>query len=229
LGITPQRGSYNITYEAVDHVDHDDNNSLEKVDESITNDGIDPQTTPSVVWQNLSSSFSYVDFLVLQEGTGNGGRFFDLARGKGQIMYSDRLFAAMNNTLDRLKIEYIFRGQHTTYISDDPEDLFTNNAVPDRLVSQQMAILFPENIRYVAGLYQLFWERTHTIYVNLNFTGNDSDGSLQRPFRTITSAYQAAPNGSTIRIFRGSYPELLTMNKRLRLEIIDGVVSIGGR
>jgi hypothetical protein len=64
--------------------------------------------------------------------------------------------------------------------------------------------------------------------VDPGYAGGNSDGSPQRPFRTVTDAYQAACSGDTLRIAAGDYPEAITnMNKILVMESTNGVVDIG--
>jgi photosystem II stability/assembly factor-like uncharacterized protein len=68
------------------------------------------------------------------------------------------------------------------------------------------------------------------LYVNSNYGGADSDGTMERPFRTVRQGYLAAANGDTLRIFPGtpgSYPEAISISKRLRVESVGGNVHIG--
>jgi hypothetical protein len=65
------------------------------------------------------------------------------------------------------------------------------------------------------------------IYVNRGYAGSIADGSVSFPFQTVVRGYQAVQAGGTMRIFGGSYPEQITMNKAVRLEATNGVVTIG--
>lgn len=65
------------------------------------------------------------------------------------------------------------------------------------------------------------------VFVDCSYAGSDSNGSRQRPYRTVTSAYQAALTGDTLRIFACDYPEILNLSKPLRLEATNGIVNIG--
>jgi hypothetical protein len=65
------------------------------------------------------------------------------------------------------------------------------------------------------------------VYVDRAYAGANSDGSLQRPFKTVTAGYQAAQPNNIIRMFSGNYNEVISMNKTLVLQATNGVVNIG--
>lgn len=67
------------------------------------------------------------------------------------------------------------------------------------------------------------------VHVDCSYSGGNSEGSPQRPFRTVTSAYQAALLADTLRISSCDYCETLTLSKPLRLEATNGIVNIGCR
>ena len=66
------------------------------------------------------------------------------------------------------------------------------------------------------------------VYVNRAYTGTPSDGSLQRPYKTVTTGYQAAQPNNIITIFSGNYNESVRMDKRLVLSATNGTVNIIG-
>jgi len=79
-----------------------------------------------------------------------------------------------------------------------------------------------------AGTDAVLWTiRDMVIYVDRAYAGANPDGSLQAPFKTVTTGYQAAKTGDSIRVFIGNYPESITLNKSLRIEATNGVVNIG--
>lgn len=67
-----------------------------------------------------------------------------------------------------------------------------------------------------------------TIYVD-GVSGNDSTGTgaLASPYKTVRKALQVADNGDRIIIRAGTYPENITVNKRLTIEAQGGLVRIG--
>jgi hypothetical protein len=65
------------------------------------------------------------------------------------------------------------------------------------------------------------------VYVNRAYAGTNSDGSLQKPYKTVTAGYQAAQNNNIITIFATNYPEAILMNKPLILQGTNGIVNIG--
>ncbi|HZO17281.1 MAG TPA: integrase core domain-containing protein [Polyangiaceae bacterium] len=56
-----------------------------------------------------------------------------------------------------------------------------------------------------------------TVHVDNTYAGGDSDGSLLRPWTSITSAVAAAPPGALIAIAAGSYVEDVDVDKPVRL------------
>src|SRR5262245_6815273 len=67
-----------------------------------------------------------------------------------------------------------------------------------------------------------------TIYVNRWYSGVPaSDGTLARPYRYLTDAYNVARDGMTIQVQAGDYPEMLTLSKRLTIAANGGTVVIG--
>jgi hypothetical protein len=66
------------------------------------------------------------------------------------------------------------------------------------------------------------------VYVDGAYGGGNSDGSRDRPFRTVTDGYLAAQPGDGILIQTGAYHEApLNLSKRVRLESRGGVVTMG--
>lgn len=144
------------------------------------NDRIDPGTTPTIIWQKCNFlCLSYYDYQTLYEGPSiDSNNYFELSRGYGQIGYSRKLWFAQNGTTDRLKVTYIYKGVSKTDYITNPKDvdlIFTDpyTNVPDRYISQQMDVLFPENIRYTAALYKLFWGTTHPPTVSITAPANN--------------------------------------------------------
>jgi len=68
---------------------------------------------------------------------------------------------------------------------------------------------------------------TNVIMVDAANTGEQT-GTPERPFRTVSDAADLAWNGAELRIRANSYPEILTINRRLRLMSEGGVARIGG-
>jgi len=56
-----------------------------------------------------------------------------------------------------------------------------------------------------------------TIYVDAAYPGGDSDGSLQKPWTTISDAIAAAPAGALVAVAAGSYVEDVVITKPIRL------------
>jgi len=67
---------------------------------------------------------------------------------------------------------------------------------------------------------------TGTIYVDATYSG-DECGTPSQPFNTVGEAYGLAWNGAEISIAANSYPENLTLSKRIRLTARGGTVRIG--
>ncbi len=72
---------------------------------------------------------------------------------------------------------------------------------------------------------------TGVIFVDLNFSAPNPNGSQFAPFPTIAAAVDAAASGNTIRIFGGHYPPAISITKNVRLErwnkVGSGTVQIG--
>jgi hypothetical protein len=72
--------------------------------------------------------------------------------------------------------------------------------------------------------------RTDLVYVDRAYSGGNPDGSAERPYPTVAQGYGAiCTEGilNTLRIFTGTYPEQIRMDKTLRLEPASGPVRIG--
>jgi subtilisin family serine protease len=67
------------------------------------------------------------------------------------------------------------------------------------------------------------------IYVDASYQGATQNGSSTRPYRTLVRAYSAAKSGDRISVRAGSYPETLSLTKRIRLEAEGGVARLGAR
>jgi hypothetical protein len=65
-----------------------------------------------------------------------------------------------------------------------------------------------------------------TLHINAAYNGAEQ-GSAAQPFRTIAAAYAYACQGTQLHIQAGSYPETLTLSKRIELHSTGGVATIG--
>jgi YVTN family beta-propeller protein len=161
------------TYLAVDYLN---TCGKQPVDEARDNfqGGIDPGTDPVIEWQRTddlvptkSSQWKPVRRVHVGPGSGDDAKYYvDLSRALGQVMYSDSLFWEVAlNPWNRLVITAQYRGASCvteSYLAANPSDpAVVYHAVPDANVKAQADVLMPENFRYVAALYQLFWNRTH--------------------------------------------------------------------
>jgi hypothetical protein len=68
---------------------------------------------------------------------------------------------------------------------------------------------------------------TNVIMVDGAHTGPQS-GTPEQPFQTVSGAANLAWNGAEIRILANTYPETLTISKRIRMTTSGGVTRIGG-
>jgi len=67
-----------------------------------------------------------------------------------------------------------------------------------------------------------------TIFVkNANGSGGNEDGSMARPYSTVSQGYSAAMPGDTLVIAAGYYPESITFDKPITIRSECGPVSIG--
>jgi hypothetical protein len=179
-GLVAQGGSANQSHDAIFNPGYGNCTPASArlpIDSYNKSAGIDPETTPTIKWQKLGWT-GYSDHMELFEGPAvNATYYVDLARGQGQVALSNALYAAMGAT-DRITISFTYRGAQC---SDSVVDL-TNafppyNSVPDKNLKPQADVLVPENIRYVSGLLQLFWEKTHQTQnqtLSVSVTGNGS-------------------------------------------------------
>ena len=123
--------------------------------------GMDRGTSPTIWWQKLGLT-GYYNYMQLFEGPESNATYYvDLARGQGQVALSNPLYSALGLT-GQIAISFSYRGAQCS----DTVFNFTNlwspyTDVPDKNVKLQADVLLPENIRYVAALYQLFWKETH--------------------------------------------------------------------
>ena len=67
----------------------------------------------------------------------------------------------------------------------------------------------------------------YIVHVDRSYPGTSSDGSVNAPYKTVTTGNQAAQNGNTIRITGGNYPEGVSVTKSLRIEGTNGIVNVG--
>lgn len=67
---------------------------------------------------------------------------------------------------------------------------------------------------------------TNKIYVDRGYSGEER-GKPTQPFNTVGEAYSMAWDGSLMMIKAGSYPESLTLSKRVELHAVDDTVIIG--
>lgn len=65
-----------------------------------------------------------------------------------------------------------------------------------------------------------------TIHIDGSYSG-DERGTPSQPFNTVIEAHNFAWNGARIKIQAGSYPETLTLSKRLTVLASGGTVTIG--
>ncbi|MFQ5813765.1 MAG: hypothetical protein ACE5I2_11360 [Anaerolineae bacterium] len=71
---------------------------------------------------------------------------------------------------------------------------------------------------------------TNTILIDGSYTDPghpDKNGTPSYPFRTVTDAYNLAWDRAQIKITAGTYPESLTLSKRIRLFAEGGTATIG--
>ena len=71
-----------------------------------------------------------------------------------------------------------------------------------------------------------FKHYTHTISVDGSYSG-DENGTPQHPFNTVGEAYDFAWEGARLGIGAGSYPEALTLSKRVELTAWGGIATVG--
>jgi fibronectin type 3 domain-containing protein len=162
MGLACDAGSRNQSYPAIAYLN------------GRTGDRIDPGTTPTVQWQTYGivgwtycvPIFGWSTHQTLAEGPQPGTDYYvDVSRGEGQILVPRALWNAMGLT-DRFHVEFQYRGSaRSDNIVDfddwSNKDGFDYYYVPDRLVKAQVDTLFPTSMRYLAAMYQLFWQRTH--------------------------------------------------------------------
>jgi len=68
--------------------------------------------------------------------------------------------------------------------------------------------------------------RYSVMYVNRAYTAPDANGTVSKPYPTVTRGYQAATKPMTIRIGGGNYPESITMSRAMYLESYNGPATI---
>lgn len=189
MGISPDNGTKNQAYQAVAYLNEG-------------NDKIDPNTSISIFWRQYNLFCTSYTSTQIYEGPYNNSTYYvDISRGHGQIAFSDGLWNEMNNTCDTLSVYYTYEGQNKQDIISNPKDNFnycgSSNysnycGVPDYYIEDQVSSIFPENIRYVAALYQLFWEKTHGT-INGTITDQLTGLAIQN---AIVNLY--GPNSSTL-------------------------------
>jgi dienelactone hydrolase len=78
----------------------------------------------------------------------------------------------------------------------------------------------------LAGLIPGAQSQAQTVYVS-GCAAGPGDGSPSNPYKTLTRAVEQTPPGSTLVVQGGSYPERLTIQKRLTITASGGPVQIG--
>lgn len=180
MGVTADGGSRNQSYSGVGYLDR-----------APGQDRMDLDYTPIIIWCDMG--IIGCTWRSLGEG-GSAGNYYDLARAYGQIAPSPGLWSEIDNTLDYLRITYRYNGAVKTDDIVNFRDSTTYYTVPDRFMlsgpQSQMDRLFPENIRYIAGLYQLFWDKTHP---PTSVTGGTT--AVGQTTATVTASVN--PNGTS--------------------------------
>ena len=88
----------------------------------------------------------------------------------------------------------------------------------------QLHVLLLDNDPFHDEVYLKHY--ANTIYVDRTYTGTEA-GTVWRPFRTLATAYNFSWDGARIRIRGGSYPETLTLSKRVMVEAYGGTATVG--
>jgi nitrous oxidase accessory protein NosD len=78
----------------------------------------------------------------------------------------------------------------------------------------------------LTGLVAGAQSQAQTVYVN-GCAAGPGNGSLSNPYNTLTRAVDLAPPGSPLVVQSGSYPERLTIEKKLTITASGGPVLIG--
>lgn len=68
----------------------------------------------------------------------------------------------------------------------------------------------------------------YTNIIRVNASSTCQSGTPACPFRTVVAGYNFAWPRAEVRIRAGTYPEVMTLNKRIRLSAENGVARIGG-
>ncbi len=79
--------------------------------------------------------------------------------------------------------------------------------------------------RTVSKKITVFEISTNTIFVDLSYSGDDSDGTEARPFKTIQDGIDNADSGDTIKVAEGNYNENLCLKPDLGVLLYGGYQS----
>ena len=66
------------------------------------------------------------------------------------------------------------------------------------------------------------------VHVDWQYTAPNSDGSLERPYRTVARGYERTTECGTLKIRTGHYAGRMLLTKCIRLEAYAGPVELGG-
>ncbi len=186
MGKLPELGTKNKQYPALMDLNH----------------RVDYGTTPTVRWCDYFFGCSYV---VIPECNGsNDSECFDISRYYGKI-YIPQAFWDRMSLLDQLEVTYSYKNVQQAPQSTTDFTTFTAPyyVVPDRFLGGQYGTggqtndIFPENIRYVAALYQLFWEETHPTTTCTGFTINPTSATPSFGANSTSVTITGSPAGCT--------------------------------
>jgi hypothetical protein len=104
-------------------------------------------------------------------------------------------------------------------------DLGYDNGGSCRSCEYQLHVLLVDQDLSKDEVYLKHYSRR--IYVDRTYTGDDRTGEPHKPFKTMNNANAFAWDGAELFIASGSYPEVLTITKRLLLTTQGGPVIIG--
>lgn len=123
---------------------------------------------------------------------------------------------------------FTFEFDESFSVSEEPEGLtiwdLDDGRAGDKIRGQLHVLLLDKDLTNDDDVFLKHY--AGTIHVDGTYTGEEV-GTPQKPIKTLTRAHSVAWDGATIRVRSGSYPEKLTLTKKVKVVAAGGSAVVG--